>query len=152
MQGNMGLWLKMRCLIAVVTSWPEVAERFGDCPVNLINADSIVIPLQCKTCLLHFTFFNNVIKIYFRTVQFTNLIYTLQHFLKIFFWCGPFLKSLLNLLQYCFCFMFWYFGHEACGILAPQPGIEPAPLALEGGFLSREVPLQCFLEYSKSCI
>ena len=36
------------------------------------------------------------------------------------FWCGPFLKSLLNLLQYCFCFMFWFFGHEACGILAPQ--------------------------------
>ena len=26
------------------------------------------------------------------------------HFLKdYFFWCGPFLKSLLNLLQYCFC-------------------------------------------------
>ena len=30
-----------------------------------------------------------------------------------FFWCGPFLKSLLNLLQYCFCFMFWFFDHEA---------------------------------------
>ena len=27
-----------------------------------------------------------------------------------FFWCGPFLKSLLNLLQYCFCFMSWFFG------------------------------------------
>ena len=27
-------------------------------------------------------------------------------FLKIFFCCGPFLKSLLNLLQYCFHFMF----------------------------------------------
>ena len=26
------------------------------------------------------------------------------------FWCRPFLKSLLNLLQYCFCFMFWFFG------------------------------------------
>ena len=32
----------------------------------------------------------------------------------------PFLKSLLNLLQYCFCFMFGVFGQEACGILAPQ--------------------------------
>ena len=29
-------------------------------------------------------------------------------FLKIFL-IGPFLKSLLNLLQYCFCFMFWFF-------------------------------------------
>ena len=45
------------------------------------------------------------------------------------------LKVLLNLLQYCFCsFMFWFFGHEACGILAPQPGIEPASPALEGKF------------------
>jgi len=26
-----------------------------------------------------------------------------------FFWCGPFLKSLLNLLQYCFCIMFSFF-------------------------------------------
>ena len=26
-----------------------------------------------------------------------------------FFWCGSFLKSLLNLLWYCFCFMFWFF-------------------------------------------
>ena len=24
--------------------------------------------------------------------------------------CGPFLKSLLNLLQYCFCLMFWFQG------------------------------------------
>ena len=35
-------------------------------------------------------------------------------------------------LQYCFCFMFWIFGHKACGILTPQPGIEPIPPALEG--------------------
>ena len=29
-------------------------------------------------------------------------------------------------------FMFWFSGFEACGILAPQPEIEPAPPALEG--------------------
>ena len=34
-------------------------------------------------------------------------------------------KVFLNLLQYCFCFMFWFSGHEACGILAPKPGIKP---------------------------
>ena len=28
--------------------------------------------------------------------------------------------------------MLWFSGHEACGILAPQLGIEPAPPALEG--------------------
>ena len=32
--------------------------------------------------------------------------------------------------------MFWFFGHEACGILAPRPGIEPAPPALEGEVLT----------------
>ena len=29
------------------------------------------------------------------------------------------LKSLLNFLQYFFCFMFCFWGHETCGILAP---------------------------------
>ena len=38
----------------------------------------------------------------------------------------------LNLRQYCFCFMFWFFGHKACGILAPWLGIKPVPPALEG--------------------
>ena len=54
----------------------------------------------------------------------------------IFFNVDPFLKSLLNLLQYCFCFMFWFFGLEACRILAPQPGIEPTLPALEGVVLT----------------
>ena len=60
-------------------------------------------------------------------------------FLKIFLmWTD--LKSLLNLLQYCFCIMFWFFGHEACGILAPRPGIEPSPSALEGEVLTTGPP------------
>ena len=55
-------------------------------------------------------------------------------FVKIFFFlCGPFLKSLLNLLQYCFCFPFRFPGQEAHGILVPRQGIEPAPPALKGG-------------------
>ena len=58
-------------------------------------------------------------------------------FLKDFFWCGPFLKS-LNLLQYCFWFLFWFFGCEACGILAPQLEMEPACPALEGKVLATE--------------
>ena len=35
---------------------------------------------------------------------------------------------------------FWFFGHEACGILAPRLGIEPAPPALEGEILSTGPP------------
>ena len=50
------------------------------------------------------------------------------------------LKSLLHLLQYCFCFMFWFFGHKACGILAPWPGIKPTPPALEGEVLTTGPP------------
>ena len=34
----------------------------------------------------------------------------------------------------------WFFGHGACGILAPQPGIEPALPALEGNILTTGPP------------
>ena len=60
---------------------------------------------------------------------------------KIFFLCGPFLKSLLNLLQYCFCFLcFGFFGCVACGILAPRPGIKLSPPMLEGEVLTSRPP------------
>ena len=51
-----------------------------------------------------------------------------------------FFKSLLNLFQYCFCFMFWFLVCEAYGILAPPPGIEPALPALEGEILTAGPP------------
>ena len=60
-------------------------------------------------------------------------------FFKV-FWYGPFLKSLLNLLQYCFCFMFCFFGPKACGILAAHPGIELSPRAWEGEVLTTRWP------------
>ena len=37
-------------------------------------------------------------------------------------------------------FMFWFFGHEACGILSPLPGIKPSPPALEGEVLTTGPP------------
>ena len=46
--------------------------------------------------------------------------------------CFFYYYSLLNLLQYCFCLCFGFFGLEACGTLSPQAGMEPAALALEG--------------------
>ena len=36
--------------------------------------------------------------------------------------------------------MFWFFGQEACGILAPRPGIEPRCPALEGEVLTIGMP------------
>ena len=55
-------------------------------------------------------------------------------FLLKIFWCGSFLKSFLNVLQYCLlflcfdffrCFCFDLLGGAACGISAPWPGIQP---------------------------
>ena len=40
-----------------------------------------------------------------------------------------FIELVITLLLF---YVFWFLGHEACGIPAPQPGIEPAPPALEG--------------------
>ena len=63
-----------------------------------------------------------------------------------------FLKSLLNLLQYCFFFlMFWFFGSEARGILAPRPGIEPAPPVLEGEVLTTGRPGKSLTHLFSSC-
>ena len=64
----------------------------------------------------------------------------LGFFFKIIFGCRPFLKFLLNLLQYCFCFLFFFFGHEAQGILDSHPGVEPALPALEGEVLTTGLP------------
>ena len=53
-----------------------------------------------------------------------------------FFLMWTILKAFIeNLLQYCFCLMFWFFGHEVCPILAPQPGIDPALPALDSEIL-----------------
>ena len=41
--------------------------------------------------------------------------------------------------------MFWLFGREACGILAPQPGIEPASPALEGEVLTIGPPMKSLI-------
>ena len=61
-------------------------------------------------------------------------------FVVFFFWYGPFLKPLLNVLKYCFSFMFWCFGQETWSVLAPWPGIEPIPPAVEGEILSSGPP------------
>ena len=44
------------------------------------------------------------------------------------------------MLQYCFCFLFCFFGREPCGILAPWPGIKPAPSSLEGDVWNTRAP------------
>ena len=68
--------------------------------------------------------------------------------LKYFFLYDPFLKSLLSLLQYCFCFMFWFFGCKLHGILAPKPRIEPVP-TVKGNVLTTGPPGNPRAEYLK---
>ena len=47
------------------------------------------------------------------------------------------LKASALALQYCFCFGFWFFGCEACGILVPQSGIQSTfPGSLSAQFSS----------------
>ena len=48
-----------------------------------------------------------------------------------------------------FLFMFQFFGHETCGILAPLPGIETTTPALEGSlnhWTARQVPKPYFIK------
>ena len=62
---------------------------------------------------------------------------------RIFFRCGPLLNSLLNLLQYCFCFILRYlfcfvlfFSCKVSVISAPWSRLEPATPTLEGKVLT----------------
>ena len=59
---------------------------------------------------------------------------------KIFFLCGSLLKVFLELVTKLLLFMFWFFGQEACRILAPLPGIKLVPPALNGEVLTTGLP------------
>ena len=48
--------------------------------------------------------------------------------------------------------MFWFFGLEACGILAPWPGIKPAAPALEGKVLTTGLPGKSLHIFLKSWV
>ena len=73
---------------------------------------------------------------FFSFSQLLWLIIVFRVFVCLFvwdFWCGPFLKSLLNLLQHCFCFvsLFWLFDWQAHEILSPCLEIQLPPCVLE---------------------
>ena len=59
---------------------------------------------------------------------------------KIFFMWIFFKVFIEFLLQYCFCFMFWFFGCKACGILIPWSGLESTFPAVESGVLTTGLP------------
>ena len=78
----------------------------------------------------------------------TCLSLILGFFLRFFFfWCGPFLKFLLNVWQYSFCFVFWFFGYKAWGNLSAPRRDWTCSLCIRKGSLNhgttREVPKLC---------
>ena len=54
-----------------------------------------------------------------------NLFKILVCLFFFFFLMWTLFKVLIEFVQYCFCFKFWFFGCKACGILASRLGIEP---------------------------
>ena len=82
--------------------------------------------------------------------------YFIALFLRIFFLTWTIFKVFMNPLQYCFCFMLWFFfGHEAGRILTHWPGMEPTCPVLEAKSLNhwttREVSQALFLELRPNC-
>ena len=49
-------------------------------------------------------------------------------------------KAFIEFLTHGFCFMFWFFGREACGIQAPQPGTDLVLLAWQGEVVTLDQP------------
>ena len=115
-QGNQ--ILKTQCF---VYQWLNDTENFYFCDFSLFSAFT-TNQSSSKHYYLYMLIFSIIS--FFKEFFFFFLMWTI---LKVF---------LLNLLQYCFCFMFWFFGPEACGILAPRPGVKPTPPALEGQILT----------------
>ena len=71
-------------------------------------------------------------------------------FFKIAFWCRSFLKSILNLLQYCFCCLCSGFvASRHVGSQGPDQGSNPHPLHWQvksNHWTTREVPISPLLE------
>ena len=88
-------------------------------------------------------FFKMSLPIHEHIISLTGGFRGFSFFFKVFFFFlmwTTFFKSLLNSLQYCSCFVFWVFSHEACGVFAPWPKMEPTPPALKGEILTTESP------------
>ena len=94
---------------------------------SLTDTGKWIIHLLLVLLIQMITFWIQIINLFFKDYFLAQTIF--------------FLKYLLNLSQYCFSFsVCLFFGHEACGILAPLPGIKPLPPALEGEVLTIGLP------------
>ena len=72
---------------------------------NMVQRSFIIITFSLRNPLLLLLFFP--LRILFKKMWDKGQVF--------FFNVDHFLKSILNVLQYCFCFTFWFFGLEAWG-------------------------------------
>ena len=61
-------------------------------------------------------------------------------FSKDFFLMRTIFKVFIEFVTILLLFMFWIFGHQACGFLVPRTGIEPSTPELEGEVLTSGAP------------
>ena len=112
-----------------------------------VNISSVSFLISCHTTLTNISEMDKIMVVcalsFSREFCFSciHTLIQLNLIVKLFLF---FFKSLLNFLQYCFCFIFWFLAREACGVLAPQPGIKPAPPALESKVLTTGPPWKSY--------
>ena len=68
------------------------------------------------------------------------------------FLCGPFEKYWLNLLQYCFCFMLWFFAYKVYGIFSSPARDQAHTPSLEGKVLSVGPPAAAAAKSLQLCL
>ena len=65
---------------------------------------------------------------FFKKREHSRLTIWLHIFLRFFFLMWTIFKVFVEFVTILLLFMFWFFSHEACWILAPWPGIQSVPL------------------------
>ena len=69
--------------------------------------------------------------------------------LSFFFFNVGHFKVCIEFVTICLCFIFWFWGHKACGILAPTPRIKPAAPAWEGKVFTNGHPGKSLISFNR---
>ena len=125
---------------AFVTYTPYQDTTHDLLPIKFSQRSSTLPKKQVILSIFFFIYYFSTDKFFPLCAIFFSTTCTSQNLLPSHFPDFCFEKTLLNLLQYCLCFMFCFLGPEARGIVILLPGIKPAPLALEDKVLITASP------------